>query len=106
MFFGGAAKGAQQITYIKLTHTHTHTHTSTTTNHQHQANSLEQKKAELRPGTYVRVYGSLKHYQGYRITAFAVRPIHDFNELTHHNLQAVFQHLHLLKGGGTGAGVR
>ena len=69
-----------------------------------QANSLEQKKAELRPGTYVRAYGSIKNFQGHRISAFSVRPVHDVNELPYHNLQASFQHLHLLKGGGTGVG--
>jgi hypothetical protein len=38
--------------------------------------------AELRPGTYVRVYGSLKGFAGkIGINAFAVRAVHDFNEV-------------------------
>ncbi|GBF88306.1 replication factor A2 [Raphidocelis subcapitata] len=68
-------------------------------------NAVAQKIAELRPGTYVRVYGSVKGYEGrWTINAFAVRVVHDYNEVTYHFLQVVFQHLHLLKGGGTGVG--
>ncbi|KIZ06585.1 replication factor A2 [Monoraphidium neglectum] len=64
-----------------------------------------QKLAEWRPGTYVRAIGHVRTFNGSRsVQAFSIRPIHDFNEVTYHYLQAIFQHLHLLKGGGTGAG--
>ncbi|CAK0755876.1 hypothetical protein CVIRNUC_002408 [Coccomyxa viridis] len=63
-----------------------------------------QKMSEWREGVYVRVYGALSEFEGnFRILAFNVRKVTDFNEVTYHNLQAIFQHAHLSKGGaGTG----
>jgi hypothetical protein len=55
-----------------------------------QPNAVAQKMAELRPGTYVRVYGAVKGYDGrWSINAFAVRVVHDYNEV---------------RGDGTGGG--
>lgn len=66
---------------------------------------VAQKLAEWRAGTYVRVYGHVRPFNGSRnIQSFCIRPVHDFNEVTYHFLQAIFQHLHLSKGGGTGTG--
>ena len=47
-----------------------------------QPGALEQHQAEWRAGSYVRVYGALRPEAGARvITAFSVRPVHDFNEV-------------------------
>ncbi|KAK9864910.1 hypothetical protein WJX84_000889 [Apatococcus fuscideae] len=61
------------------------------------------KKAELRLGVYVRVHGHLRVFDGQKsVVAFNMRPITDFNEVTYHCLQSIFQHLHLTKGTRTG----
>jgi len=58
------------------------------------------KKAEWRPGVYIRAYGHVRSFDRKQsIQAFSIRTIHDHNEVTHHFIQAVFQHLHLTKGG-------
>jgi tRNA(Ile2) C34 agmatinyltransferase TiaS len=47
-----------------------------------QPQAVPQKVAELRPGTYVRTYGHMRAFQGsWSISAFAVRVVHDFNEV-------------------------
>lgn len=38
------------------------------------------------------------------MSAFAVRPITNFNELTYHYLRAIFEHLHLTRGGAAATG--
>ncbi|CAO3660921.1 hypothetical protein G6F70_003545 [Rhizopus microsporus] len=47
---------------------------------------------------YVRVYGRLAYFHN-RITvaAFAIRPITDYNEITHHYLEAIYVHLTFTK---------
>jgi len=61
------------------------------------------RAAALAPGTYVRVHGSMRGFDGVRsLVAYAIRPVTDGNELTYHLLQAVFQHAHLKAGGGVG----
>ncbi|KAG2454687.1 hypothetical protein HYH02_000525 [Chlamydomonas schloesseri] len=63
------------------------------------ADMQAQKPIEWQVGRYVRVYGNLKTFEGKRsITAFAVKPVTDHNEVTYHFLQCVMQHLHLTKG--------
>ncbi|GIL86339.1 hypothetical protein Vretimale_13675 [Volvox reticuliferus] len=58
-----------------------------------------QKRIEWQIGKYVRVYGNLKTFERKRsITAFAVKPITDHNEVTYHFLQSIMQYLHLTKG--------
>ena len=53
-------------------------------------------------GTYVRVVGTVKVFNGKRnVSAFNVRPIHDFNEITHHGLETI--HVHLKAKGGAAA---
>jgi replication factor A2 len=60
----------------------------------------------LAPGTYIRVHGSMRLFDGVRsLVAYAIRPILDGNELTYHLLQAVFQHAHLKATGGVGGPV-
>jgi len=59
-----------------------------------------QRRAELREGIYVRVFGHVGAYNNERqINAFSVRPITDHNEVTYHLSQVIFQHIHLSKGG-------
>lgn len=59
-------------------------------------------------GIYVRVVGNLRTFQGkVSLSAFAVTPIEDFNEVTHHFLDAIYVHCYNTKGplnGGAGAG--
>lgn len=56
---------------------------------------LVQKKAEWRPGVYVRVHGNMRTFESKRtIVAFNIRPIMDFNEVTYHLLHCIFQHAH------------
>lgn len=64
---------------------------------------LERKqRAELREGTYARVFGHIGNYNNERqINAFSIRPVTDHNEVTYHLSQVVFQHLHLTKGRST-----
>eukprot|EP00879_Flechtneria_rotunda_P026457 GHRR01028208.1.p1 GENE.GHRR01028208.1~~GHRR01028208.1.p1 ORF type:complete len:239 (+),score=99.47 GHRR01028208.1:701-1417(+) len=62
------------------------------------------KKAEWQPGVYIRAYGHVAGQdQKKSITAFSVRTITNFNEVTYHFLRCIFEHLHLTKGGAGGA---
>ncbi|CAL5227370.1 g10320 [Coccomyxa viridis] len=63
-----------------------------------------QRMSEWREGVYVRLYGNMTEFEGnFRLLAYIVRKVTDFNEVTYHNLQAIFQHAHHAKGGsGTG----
>lgn len=64
-----------------------------------------QRMAELRAGIIVRVFGHLAGNEGDRyVTAFGARPVTDFNEVTYHLAQIIFQHKHLTKGGAELAG--
>ncbi|ERN05437.1 hypothetical protein AMTRI_Chr12g234920 [Amborella trichopoda] len=50
--------------------------------------------AIVKNGIYVRVIGHLKSFQGKKhATAFSVRPITDFNEITCHFLECIYVHL-------------
>ncbi|KAG1438201.1 hypothetical protein G6F56_012743 [Rhizopus delemar] len=43
---------------------------------------------------YVRVYGRINHFNGrVTVTAFSIKPIVDFNELTYHFLDAIQSHV-------------
>jgi len=56
-------------------------------------------KEPIKKGTYVRVYGHLRSFQGQRnIVAFTIRPVTDFNEVTYHLLETIFVHLGKTKG--------
>jgi replication factor A2 len=49
--------------------------------------------------SYVRVCGHMRGMDGKQsIVAFRIKVVTDFNEITYHNLQCIFQHLHLTKG--------
>lgn len=49
--------------------------------------------------TYVRVCGNMRSLDQKRsMMAFRIKVIRDFNEVTYHNLQCIFQHLHLTRG--------
>lgn len=51
------------------------------------------------PNTYVRVCGNMRMLNNKKsMMAFRIKVIKDFNEITYHNLQCIFQHLHLTKG--------
>jgi replication factor A2 len=59
----------------------------------------EERLSELRPGIIVRAFGHLNGSENDRyITAFGARPVTDFNEVTYHLTQIIFQHAHLTKG--------
>jgi replication factor A2 len=64
-----------------------------------EAELLQQRKAECRVGVYVRVHGHMRAWDGEKsIIAFSIRPVTDYNEVTYHALQVIFQHLHITKG--------
>jgi len=70
------------------------------------ADMERQRLAELTAGKYVRVFGNINGYNGVQeLQAFSARPITDYNEVTYHLSQAIFQHLHLSKGGSDISGV-
>lgn len=58
-------------------------------------------------GIYARVVGNLRTFQDkVTLSAFTVTPIEDFNEITHHLLDAIYVHCYNTKGplqGGGGA---
>lgn len=63
---------------------------------------FNQQKAEWQNGVYVRVYGHMRSFERKKsIMAYNIRTVHDYNEVVHHFLQCIFQHLHLTKGAPT-----
>ncbi|KAK0629727.1 hypothetical protein B0T17DRAFT_506250 [Bombardia bombarda] len=51
------------------------------------------------PGTYVRVWGRLKSFNGKKhVGAHFIRAIDDFNEVNYHLLEATYSHLYFTKG--------
>lgn len=53
-----------------------------------------EQRAKWKEGAYVRVIGNLRSFQEKRnIVAFDIRPVTDFNEVTHHMLEAIFVNL-------------
>lgn len=55
-------------------------------------------------GTYVRAIGTVKVFNDKRhVSAFNIRPVEDFNEITHHALETAYVHLKATKGAQTGA---
>ena len=54
---------------------------------------LKEKRDKCVPGTYVVVVGQVKEYHGKKnLRCYDVRPMTDFNELTHHFLEVIYQH--------------
>ncbi|GAB2291459.1 hypothetical protein Dimus_025714 [Dionaea muscipula] len=56
--------------------------------------AIDSKEMDIiRDGMYVSVFGHLKGFQGKKqITAYAVRPVTDFNELTYHFIECAYVH--------------
>lgn len=70
-----------------------------------ESESDRQRRAEWRPGMYVRVHGHISSFgKAQEVIAFNIRPVVDHNEITYHFLQCIFQHVHLTKGGGAALG--
>lgn len=62
---------------------------------------MSQERAKCVEGAYVRVIGTVKVFNDKRnISAFNVRPVTDFNEITHHSLEAIYVNL---KSSGKGS---
>jgi len=58
-----------------------------------------QKRSAWKEGIYVRVVGHLRSFHNQRsIVAFRIQPVVDFNEITYHQLEAVYAHLSNTKG--------
>ncbi|KAL7685305.1 putative replication factor A protein [Plasmopara halstedii] len=56
-------------------------------------------EAVLREGSYVRVVGKLRSFQGKTsLSCFSVGTIEDMNELTHHLLEVIYVHCYNTKG--------
>uniref|UniRef100_K3W659 Replication protein A C-terminal domain-containing protein n=1 Tax=Globisporangium ultimum (strain ATCC 200006 / CBS 805.95 / DAOM BR144) TaxID=431595 RepID=K3W659_GLOUD len=67
--------------------------------HADDADLAESEIAKLRDGIYVRVVGNLRTFQEkVSLSAFSVTPIEDFNEITHHFLDAIYVHCYNTKG--------
>jgi replication factor A2 len=63
------------------------------------ADAGEGEMSHLRDGTYVRVVGKLRSFQGKNsLSCFNVTPVEDLNELTHHLLEVVYVHCYNTKG--------
>lgn len=68
--------------------------------------AMQNKKAELRPGVYVKAHGNMRTSPQDKklcLSAFNIRLITNFNEVTYHFLRSIFEHLHLTKGGAGAA---
>ena len=52
----------------------------------------------MTPGAYVVVHGNIKEYDGrLTISAYDMRPVEDFNQVTHHYLEAIYVHAKRVK---------
>ncbi|RLN68140.1 hypothetical protein BBJ28_00016843, partial [Nothophytophthora sp. Chile5] len=59
--------------------------------HADDADFAESELAKLREGSYVRTVGKLRTFQDkVSLSSFSVTPVEDFNELTHHFLDAIY----------------
>ena len=64
---------------------------------QDSSNQLE--SVSCREGMYVRVVGHLRSFNKQRnMMAFHVRPVEDFNEVSHHLSEVIYTHLAVTKG--------
>ncbi|OWZ24691.1 DAN Replication protein [Phytophthora megakarya] len=63
------------------------------------ADASEGEMNRLREGSYVRVVGKLRTFQGKAsVSCFNVTPVEDMNELTHHLLEVIYVHCYNTKG--------
>ena len=54
----------------------------------------QQERVSCREGMYVKVVGHLKQFNKLRnIVAFRIKPIEDYNEVTHHLTEVMYCHL-------------
>lgn len=61
--------------------------------------SLTERKSRLVEGAYVQVIGTMKEFNGGKsVMAYDIRPVTDFNQITHHLIEAVYQHVCNTKG--------
>jgi replication factor A2 len=57
------------------------------------------KYSEIRENSFVKIVGKLVEYEGKKtIQIYDIKPIGDWNELTHHLYQIIFVHLQNTKG--------
>jgi len=60
---------------------------------QEEESWARQKLTKMTPGAYVVVHGQIKEYDGkLTISAYDMRPVEDFNQVTHHYLEAIYVH--------------
>eukprot|EP00873_Tetraselmis_striata_P009563 jgi/Tetstr1/429827/TSEL_019694.t1 len=65
---------------------------------------MQQNKAQWRVDAHVRIHGHVRSFNGERqVVAYSIRTITDFNEVTYHYLQAIFQHEHITRMHGANA---
>ncbi|GMF53351.1 unnamed protein product [Phytophthora fragariaefolia] len=63
------------------------------------ADASESEMNRLRDGSYVRVVGKLRSFQGKAsLSCFNVTPLQDMNELSHHLLEVIYVHCYHTKG--------
>ena len=84
---------------------HTHIHCSSSYVHTSLPSSLSSQdtpnleSVSCREGMYVRVVGHLRSFNKQRnMMAFHVRPVEDFNEVSHHLSEVIYTHLAVTKG--------
>ncbi|TMW59213.1 hypothetical protein Poli38472_007358 [Pythium oligandrum] len=67
--------------------------------HSDDVDFAEAEMAKFRDGIYVRAVGSLRTFQDkLSLSCFAVTPVEDFNEITHHFLEVIYVHCYNTKG--------
>eukprot|EP00192_Tetraselmis_astigmatica_P020965 CAMPEP_0117668312 /NCGR_PEP_ID=MMETSP0804-20121206/11474_1 /TAXON_ID=1074897 /ORGANISM="Tetraselmis astigmatica, Strain CCMP880" /LENGTH=276 /DNA_ID=CAMNT_0005476179 /DNA_START=95 /DNA_END=925 /DNA_ORIENTATION=+ len=69
-------------------------------NDRDESELLQQNKAQWCMNAYVRIHGGLRSFGNDKhLMAFNIRAVTDFNEVTYHQLQVIFQHEHIIRGG-------
>ena len=59
----------------------------------------QEARDSIQPNMYVKVYGQVRTFADkLTVSAFSVRRVEDFNELSHHFLSVIYTHLALTKG--------
>ena len=66
---------------------------------------MAQKRASRREGMYIKIVGSLKTFNDKKhVVGHNIHAIEDFNEITHHFLEAIHAHLYNTRGPANGGG--
>jgi len=70
--------------------------------------AMSERRSQCREGAYVRVIGTVRSFQNtLHVVSHDVRPVEDHNQITHHFLEAIFQHCQrtkappVVQGGGS-----